>query len=112
MKRDFNWRKHQEEKHWKKRIFRQRHSRFYGFYTRNGTRIQDPSWVEYINNPDYYFIRKTSSTKVHSRYKDKYSPNKSKFGHDTKPQRGKSFSYGKRELDKLLTRKILSEFNI
>lgn len=105
--RSRDWRRFQQENIYRKRVKSFCRNWWY-FRTANGDRVLDPLWYEFIGLRDFYLYKNNSTTRYDSRYKVKYSPNKSK-GHyrDPKP---KALSYGTREKDKVLVRKILNEY--
>jgi hypothetical protein len=102
------WRKFQEEKFFIKRLKRFNYHGWFYFETANGDLLPKPRWIDYIGRPDFNYLK---NDKVKdSRYNDKYSPNRRhKYYRDPKPRRGCQ-STGKREKDKILTRKLIKEY--
>ena len=73
------WRRYMEEVKVTKRLklFSAR-SYYWYFQDRNNTRISNPLWCDYVGI-DVQFMFKTHTTKKHdSKFKTKYSPNKTK----------------------------------
>jgi hypothetical protein len=72
--------------------------------------MQNPHWLDFIGRPDFNFYKTGTTREYDSRYKDKYSPNRSlSYYRDPHPKRNR-VSSGKREVDKILTRKIIQEY--
>ena len=101
-----DWRRFQEEKIYRRRI-KQFCRRWYYFHTANGDRIFDPIWVEFIGLKDFFFYKSGTTRKHDSKYKVKYSPNKTNSYYRDRKKKG--ISYGKREKDKALFIKLIQD---
>jgi len=106
-----DWRIFHEERLFIKRIKRFSR-RWYHFETANGNRMQNPHWLDFIGRSDYNFYKNGVTREYESRYKHKYSPNKSSGRYrDPRPKsRNSGGSTGKRESDKILTKRIIQEY--
>lgn len=95
-------------------IVKRRLKKFFINYWRytdlNGYNIQTPKWIDSIGSSSQHFYKSHTTDRHESRFKTKYSPNKS-FGYnrDTKKSRQ---STGRREGDKRLLLKVLKEYGI
>ncbi len=112
MSRDRAWRRHIEEKKLSKRLLKKclLDKWYRGFTDVND--IEHPKRLisTYIGTKDYSDSKTISTTKWDSRYKCKYSPNRSiDYWRNDKP---KGESYGAREKDKSQFYKILKENGI
>jgi len=101
-----DWRRFQEEKIYIQRI--KRFSRgWYRFRNANGDRVINPTWVDFIGLKGYFHLKNLTTTRYDSKYKTKYSPNKTiSYYRDIKVN---NQSYGLREKDKALVRKIIQD---
>lgn len=109
MIRDRAWRRHMEEKKLIRRLkkFCRKNSWYYGLEDVNGIRHKNPRITDYIGTKDYSLSKTLSTSSWDSRYKVKYSPNRSPdYYRDEKPY---NQSCGLREKDKVLFLKILRE---
>lgn len=109
MIRDRAWRRHMEEKHITKRLKKlcRNSSWYYGLEDTNGIKHKNPRITDYIGTKDYFLSKTLSTSSWDSKYKVKYSPNKSRdYYRDEKPH-GQSFSL--REKDKIMLLNILKE---
>ncbi len=95
-------------------IVKRRLKKFFINYWRytdlHGYLIQDPKWTDSIGSASQHFYKLHTTNTQDSKFKTKYSPNKS-FGYnrDTKKSRE---STGRREGDKQLLLKVLKENGI
>jgi hypothetical protein len=104
-KSGWDQRKHHSDRILKKRLKRIKLNWYWrGFINSNGDTIQHPIWVECVCHPDYNVYRNISTDSHVSYGKTKYSPNK---GYRYRDYDVKSHSYGLREKDKILVRKII-----
>lgn len=109
MIRDRAWRRHIEEKNSIKRLKKLCRGRwsYYGLEDINGIKHKIPRIIDYLGTKDYFLSKTLSSSAWDSKYKVKYSPNKScDYYRDEKPHRQ---SCGLREKDKVMFLKILKE---
>lgn len=109
MIRDRAWRRHMEERHLIRRLRKlcEKSRWYYGFEDINGIIHNSRKILDYIGTKDYYLSKTLSTTVSISKYKVKYSPNRSRdYYRDEKP-RGQS--YGLREKDKVILLKIIKE---
>ena len=103
-----DWRKFQEERVLRNRI-KKFCRRWYHFRTANGERILHPNWTDFVGLKEFFLYKNHSTTRIDSRYKVKYSPNRSfSYYRDRKPKKG--FSFGIREKDKEFTRELINEY--
>ncbi len=109
--RNYQWRKYKLECIFKRKLktFSGIHSTYFylSFTNANGFKFNNPLWEDYINTDKYYYIKSHCTHRSDSRYKSKYSPNRSLRYRDKKR---KGYSYGAREVDKILFKKILIEY--
>jgi hypothetical protein len=102
-----DWRRFQEEKKYRRRI-KKFHRKWWYFHTANGDRIIHPIWSDFIGLKDFHFYKSGTTREYDSKYKVKYSPNKNvSYYRDSK---SKETSYGLREKDKILVKKIIKEY--
>jgi len=72
------WRRHMEEVVVVRRLKNVMHGRWYYFHNRNNVRIGNPIWSDFVGL-DSQHMYKTYTTKYNdSKFKVKYSPNKTK----------------------------------
>jgi len=102
-----DWRRFQEEKTYRRRIKKFFRGKWWYFHTANGDRIIHPIWIDFIGLKDFFFYKSGTTRKHDSKYKVKYSPNKNTSYYRDSRRKGKS--YGIREKDKVLFRKIIQD---
>jgi hypothetical protein len=92
----------------KKRIKSRRRNNYYPFHNNASVRIIGANWVDYISSYEVQKLKSIVTDKWDTRWKTKYSPNKTKpYWRDV---RGKNKTTRERERIKLL--KIKSEYGI
>lgn len=102
------WRRHMEEIKFKKRIKKltYQYRWGYGFFDDvNWKKIKKPNWSDFIGNKYYYFLKTSPTRKADTKYKCKYSPNKSNGYYRDKKVRPNTT--GNREGDKILFKRML-----
>jgi hypothetical protein len=102
-----DWRRFQEEKIYRRRI-KQFCRNWYYFRTANGDKINDPLWVDFIGLQEFFFYKHGTTKRHDSKYKVKYSPNKTISYYRDHLKRD-SLSFGIREKDKVLVRKMIED---
>jgi hypothetical protein len=109
--RNYQWRKYKLECIIKRKlkIYSSKHSPYYysSFTDVNGFSHKSPLWINYLNTHIHYNIISYNTHRTDSKYKSKYSPNRSLRWRDKKV---KGYSYSAREVDKILFKKILTEY--
>jgi len=101
-----DWRRFQEEKIYLRRIKKFCRRGWY-FHTANGDRITNPIWVDFIGLQDFFFYKSGTTRKHDTRHNVKYSPNRTNSYYRDNKRKGNS--YGLREKDKELFRKLLED---
>ncbi len=111
MIRDRAWRRHIEEKVVIRRLRHKCQNEYWWrFEDVNGIQKYKRTVSDYIGTQDYFRAKTISTSKWDSRYKSKYSPNKSTGYHrDIRKRKG---STGLREKDKNQTFKLLKEYGL
>jgi len=101
-----DWRRHQEERVYIKRLKSENRSYWY-YRNANGDRIHNPIWVDFIGFKSYFFFKTGTTTKRDSKYKNKYSSNK-KPSYYREVKKG-NLTFKLREKDKELVKKIVKD---
>lgn len=95
-------------------IVRRRLKKFFINYWRytdlHGYIIQNPKWTDSIGSASHHFYKSHTTDPQESKFKTKYSPNKS-FGYNRDTKKSGE-STGRREVDKRLLLKVLKENGI
>jgi hypothetical protein len=101
----WNQRKHHFDRILKKRLKNVNLNWYWrGFIDANGDKKQHPLWMDCICHPEYNSHRTISTDSYNTREKSKYSPNSKVTWREKRP---KFNTYGLREKDKVLVRKII-----
>jgi hypothetical protein len=103
--RNRSWRRWTTENIVKRRLKIKSQNYGWRFYSSNGDKLRNPSWVDMIGT-NYHFDAKTDLLSYTKWTKRKYSPNRNLTWRDLIPRRE---SFGTREKDKREFIKILQE---
>lgn len=110
MMRDRAWRRYIEEKKVIRRLKRKCSDHWWRFEDANDILCHKRTVASYLGTKEYFWSKTLTATKWDSRYKCKYSPNKSSsYSRDKKKSRN---SNKLREKDKLDFFKILKEYGL
>lgn len=77
MMRTRAWRRYKEEEIVVKRLKRLR-GRWYYYIDKNNRRVQNPIWSDFIGTSHHFMFKTYTTCKNDSKFKVKYSPNKTK----------------------------------
>ncbi len=108
--RNRTWRKWREEVVYKRKLKRYKIWSYIGFTGNNSIWIKNPKWSDVIGSENLYIYRSISTHKNDSRWKIKYSSNKThNYLRDIKVSKD---SLGTRERDRLEFLKIKMDYGV
>ena len=107
MTRGIVWRRYMKEKHTKRRLKNYINSSYFIYDVNNNAYYDSGRYIDLLNTNIYFVLKGCVSTRHDSKYKNKYSKNKSKRRYFLKEGNGKT-----RIEQKEIFRKILKENNI